>query len=74
MFPMLRKSMSVEERAALGNECLAMFEQLMRAIRRGTSRRRPSKPHRCRPSSKLRASALVDRAANDARAELAVAC
>ncbi|MDQ3334684.1 MAG: hemerythrin domain-containing protein [Myxococcota bacterium] len=29
LFPKLRKSMSADERAALGNECLAMFEQLM---------------------------------------------
>jgi hemerythrin superfamily protein len=29
LFPKLRKSMSPDERAALGNECLAMFEKLM---------------------------------------------
>jgi hemerythrin superfamily protein len=29
LFPMLRKSMTEEEMAALGNECLAMFEKLM---------------------------------------------
>jgi hemerythrin superfamily protein len=29
LFPMLRKSMSIDERAALGNDVLAMFETLM---------------------------------------------
>jgi len=29
LFAMLRKSMSADERAALGNECMAMFESLM---------------------------------------------
>ena len=29
LFPMLRKAMSRDELAALGNECLAMFEDLM---------------------------------------------
>jgi len=31
LFPLLRKSMNPDERAALGNEVLAMFEQLMEA-------------------------------------------
>jgi hemerythrin superfamily protein len=30
LFPMLRKSMSADERAALGNEVMAMFETLMK--------------------------------------------
>jgi hypothetical protein len=31
LFPQLRHSMSADERAAIGNECLAMFETLMKS-------------------------------------------
>jgi iron-sulfur cluster repair protein YtfE (RIC family) len=29
LFPMVRKQMNADERAALGNQCIAMFEELM---------------------------------------------
>lgn len=31
LFPKMRKAMDADQRAALGNECLAMFEQLMQS-------------------------------------------
>jgi hemerythrin superfamily protein len=47
LFPMLRKLMSADELAALGNECLAMFEELM-----------PKHPHRNVPSETSEAAPL----------------
>ncbi len=47
MFPMLRKSMSEDELAALGNECLVMFQELL-----------PQHPSRNVPSETKKAAPL----------------
>ena len=47
LFPILRKEMTDDERAALGNECLAMFEELL-----------PKHPSRTIPSETARAAPL----------------
>lgn len=46
LFPMLRKSMSVDQLGALGNECLAMFESLMQGT---PSRQVPSETAKAAP-------------------------
>jgi hypothetical protein len=57
LFPQLRTSMSADDRAAIGNEVLAMFEQLMRRTRRLRCRRCSQTP----PETSPRGCATISR-------------